>query len=122
MKLGLLITTYERPDYLYRCLESLKTSGITKDIQVLIVDDNSKDERVIQFASDFCELKICRKLVCTISSFWNRNAQIRRAELCILRREGGTRKAKLNNEWFLLLYAACNRRDPQLVREDVATV
>ncbi len=55
MKLSLLITTYERPDYLYRCLESLKTSGITKDIQVLIVDDNSKDERVIQFASDFCD-------------------------------------------------------------------
>lgn len=57
-------------------------------------------------SSDFFELKICREPVRTIRSFWNRNAQIGRAEVSILRRERGTRKADLDNKWGLLLDAA----------------
>lgn len=53
--IGLLITTFERPDYLKRCLDSVMLSDISKDIQVVIIDDYSKDERVIEFAKEFSD-------------------------------------------------------------------
>ena len=40
MKVTLLITTYNRPEYLRRCLASVKRAGIT---DVLIIDDCSTD-------------------------------------------------------------------------------
>lgn len=52
---GLLITTYERPDYLKRCLDSIRMSDIPNDIHILIIDDYSKDERVIDFSSEFMD-------------------------------------------------------------------
>lgn len=43
MKLGIVITTYERPTYLKECLDSLKRADIPIDAEIIIVDDNSKD-------------------------------------------------------------------------------
>jgi glycosyltransferase involved in cell wall biosynthesis len=48
MKIGLLITTYNRPDYLEKCLGSLNHSDLNSDVEVLIVDDCSTDKRTIE--------------------------------------------------------------------------
>lgn len=48
MKLGLIITAYNRPEYLEKCLSSLKNANIPKWVKVLIVDDCSTDERTIK--------------------------------------------------------------------------
>ena len=48
MKLGLVITAYNRPEYLDKCLSSLKKANIPKWVKILIVDDCSTDERTIQ--------------------------------------------------------------------------
>jgi len=48
MKLGIIITAYNRPEYLQQCLDSLKKAEIPKGTQILIVDDCSTDMRTIQ--------------------------------------------------------------------------
>lgn len=49
MKTTLLITTYNRPQYLKRCLASVKRAGIT---DVLIVDDASTNQETLQILSE----------------------------------------------------------------------
>ncbi len=63
MKVTLLITTYNRPAYLRRCLASVKRAGIT---DVVIIDDCSNGEtREIIYQSDFTYLiKGERKGIC----------------------------------------------------------
>lgn len=53
MKLGLIITTFERPEYLEKCLNSLRKSTIPKGSLILIVDDHSTDARTLQLINDF---------------------------------------------------------------------
>lgn len=43
MKVGLIITTYNRPQYLRECLDSVKRTSIKKE-DVLIVDDDSSNQ------------------------------------------------------------------------------
>lgn len=47
MKIGLLITTYNRPDYLRQCLESLKAADLT-GVDVMIWDSESTDTETRQ--------------------------------------------------------------------------
>lgn len=49
MKVGIVLCTYERPEYLKQCLESLKSQKLYDDIdtKVLIVDDGSQDMETI---------------------------------------------------------------------------
>lgn len=51
-QIGLLITTYNRPDYLERCLKSLSKADLT-DIKVLFVDDCSTDKKVRELIDKF---------------------------------------------------------------------
>lgn len=44
MKIGLLITTYQRPEYLEKCLASVSDSDLSEVGAVLLMDDNSEDE------------------------------------------------------------------------------
>lgn len=46
MKLGILITTYNRPAYLRRCLQSIAKAEIPPGTEILIVDDASTDPQV----------------------------------------------------------------------------
>lgn len=50
MKLGLLITTYNRPQYLRQCLESILRSTAIKrdDVEILIVDDGSTNSETLE--------------------------------------------------------------------------
>lgn len=43
MKLGLLLTTYNRPQYLKECLDYLKRADIPAGTEIIIVDDHSSD-------------------------------------------------------------------------------
>ena len=52
MKIGLLITTYNRTEYLKECLESIKRSDLSYLRQVMIVDDCSSDH-TIKMINDF---------------------------------------------------------------------
>ncbi len=64
MKVTLLITTFNRPEYLKRCLASVKRAGIT---DVLIVDDCSTDKETIRLIneSDFRKIfKTSRRGIC----------------------------------------------------------
>src|SRR5436190_13551853 len=44
MKLGIVITTFERPQYLKECLDSLKRADIPDGTEIIIVDDCSKNQ------------------------------------------------------------------------------
>lgn len=48
MKVGILITTFNRPEYLELCLDSLNVADIPSDAEVLIVDDGSTNEETIR--------------------------------------------------------------------------
>ncbi len=50
MKVTLLITTYNRPEYLKRCLASVKRAGIKN---IVIVDDRSTDEETIKIVKQY---------------------------------------------------------------------
>ncbi|MEM7530778.1 MAG: glycosyltransferase family A protein [Chloroflexota bacterium] len=50
--IGLVVTTYNRPDYLKRCLASLKNSDLTETI-VLLVDDGSEDAQTLEMIRAF---------------------------------------------------------------------
>ena len=54
---GLVVTTYNRPQYLARTLKSLKRSQLTNTI-VLLVDDGSTDQRTLQQLEEFEGKKI----------------------------------------------------------------
>lgn len=49
---GLLINTFNRPDYLHRCMDSIRSANLN-GVQVLIVDDCSTDRRVYELIHGF---------------------------------------------------------------------
>jgi glycosyltransferase involved in cell wall biosynthesis len=53
MKVSLIITTFERPAYLQRCLDSVRRADLSQVDCVLIVDDCSKDKQTIKLINDF---------------------------------------------------------------------
>lgn len=55
MKIGLLITTFNRPEYLSQCLDSVSKIGFNGELEILIVDDASKDRETIELINDFCD-------------------------------------------------------------------
>lgn len=50
---GLLITTYNRPNYLSLCFESLLRADLSNIDRIVIVDDNSTDPEVIPLINQF---------------------------------------------------------------------
>lgn len=52
-KIGIVITTYNRPEYLRQCLDSLRLADLSKIRCILFVDDHSTDSSVVQLISDF---------------------------------------------------------------------
>lgn len=54
-KLGIVITTYNRPEYLKQCLESLSRADIPEVTEILFVDDNSVDETTLLIIQDYCQ-------------------------------------------------------------------
>lgn len=61
MRIGLLITTFNRPEYLTHCLESVSKIEFDSDLTVLVIDDNSSDSKTLelidQFQSDKFEIR-----------------------------------------------------------------
>lgn len=53
MKVGLLICTYNRPEYLRQCLESVKALDIVTQTLVLIMDDGSDNSVALGLIRDF---------------------------------------------------------------------
>ena len=53
MKITLLITTYNRPQYLEKCLASLMKAKYPKGCSIMIVDDASNNERTIELINEF---------------------------------------------------------------------
>ena len=53
MKAGLVITTYNRPQYLKLCFESLLMADLSKIDRIVIVDDNSTDAYVLPLINNF---------------------------------------------------------------------
>lgn len=51
-QIGLVMTTYNRPDYLERCLHSLAQSRLSQTL-LLMVDDGSDDERTLEMIHAF---------------------------------------------------------------------
>ncbi len=52
MKIVIVITTFNRPKYLERCLNSIKRSDL-KDADLLLLDDASTDKRVFEVAGKY---------------------------------------------------------------------
>lgn len=65
MKIGLLICTFNRPDYLQQCLASVKVADIPGDTEICIVDDHSTDETTRKLIREFdhpcLSCMICKK-------------------------------------------------------------
>jgi glycosyltransferase involved in cell wall biosynthesis len=53
MKVGLLITTFNRPEYLAHCLYSIKEIDVKDELIILIVDDKSTNQETIEMIQDF---------------------------------------------------------------------
>lgn len=53
MKTALIITTYNRPQYLSRCLESVRAADIPNDLTIIIVDDCSTDPETKRMFNEF---------------------------------------------------------------------
>lgn len=53
MKLGVIITTFNRPQYLRQCLASVRAADLSQVQTVLIVDDKSTEQETIQLINDF---------------------------------------------------------------------
>ena len=53
MKIGIVIPVYNRPDYLRRCLASVKDSRIPQGTEIVIVDDCSNDTDTIGLLNSF---------------------------------------------------------------------
>jgi glycosyltransferase involved in cell wall biosynthesis len=52
-KTALIITTYNRPELLKQCLDSLRNADLSKVNEVIIVDDHSTDHNVAMLIGDF---------------------------------------------------------------------
>lgn len=65
MKVSLLITTYNRPNYLKRCLDSVRMADLSKVKLVVIVDDCSTNKETLDMVKGFemsgCDLYILGK-------------------------------------------------------------
>lgn len=59
MKLGLVIVTYNRPEYLKECLESLERANISPDVEIVIVDDCSTDNETKRLIGAFSKEHNC---------------------------------------------------------------
>jgi glycosyltransferase involved in cell wall biosynthesis len=53
MKVAVIICTYNRPDYLKQCLDSIEQSFIPEGVHFYIVDDASEDTKVYLLIDDF---------------------------------------------------------------------
>ena len=53
MTLALIITTYNRPEYLRKCFDSILRSDIPNGTVVLISDDCSDDEETLNLIRNF---------------------------------------------------------------------
>jgi glycosyltransferase involved in cell wall biosynthesis len=53
MKIGLLVTTYNRPQYLRQCFESIKRADLSQISTVWIVDDYSSDNQTLKLIQEF---------------------------------------------------------------------
>ena len=51
--IGLVITTYNRPEYLQTTLESLAKADLSKVSKLIIIDDNSSDKKTIDLIKKF---------------------------------------------------------------------
>jgi len=60
---GLVITTFDRPNYLRLCFESLLMADLSKIDRIVIVDDNSTDAEVLQLTMNFIASLDCSTLV-----------------------------------------------------------
>lgn len=66
MKTGLLITTFNRPEYLEQCLYSVKQIDVKDELILLIVDDKSTNAETLQMIQDFhFEKSTVRKMYLT---------------------------------------------------------
>lgn len=74
MKIGLVISTYNRPAYLSQCLESLVSADIPEGMQLVISDDASTDQHTLSLIRYFN-----LNGVQTIKSFWSENKSVRRS-------------------------------------------
>ena len=57
MKTAVIIPTYNRPEYLKQCLESLQKTFLPKDVLLFIIDDGSDEETkklIRDFKKDGC--------------------------------------------------------------------
>ena len=59
MTLALIITTYNRPEYLRKCFDSILRSDIPRGTVVLISDDCSDDKETIDMINGFA-VKGCK--------------------------------------------------------------
>jgi glycosyltransferase involved in cell wall biosynthesis len=53
MKIGLVITTYNRPEELRQCLESLRQCELPKNLLLVIVDDHSDEFETVELGGQF---------------------------------------------------------------------
>lgn len=53
MKINILVTTYNRPNYLKQCLDSLTRADMTEDVRIFIIDDNSTNEETIRLIHNY---------------------------------------------------------------------
>lgn len=53
MKIGIVITVYNRPEYFSKMLDSFKKSNFPSDVELFMVNDNSNDVVVNRLFNDF---------------------------------------------------------------------
>jgi len=53
MKIGLLITLFERPDYLKKTLDSIKNSYLPDDLTIVLLDDCSANKKTLNIFNNF---------------------------------------------------------------------
>lgn len=52
-KTGIVLCTYNRPQYLRRCLESIRRSDLSLVTEIMIMDDGSRDEETLGMIKEF---------------------------------------------------------------------
>jgi glycosyltransferase involved in cell wall biosynthesis len=53
MKIGLIICTYNRPEYLRPCFDSIRAALIPEDATVVLIDDASTDREAVELFHEF---------------------------------------------------------------------
>lgn len=53
MNVGLIISSYNRPNYLKQCLDSIRRADLTQIDTVMVIDDCSGNQETIQLINDF---------------------------------------------------------------------